>query len=68
MGIPETSLQQGAHWRKPWPYGIDNGDDDEDVLNMGGNGRTKKGRPPPVKYTYPFTIDSDVIDTQRHLG
>ena len=68
MGIPESSLQKGAHWRKPWPYGIDNGDDDEDVLNMGGIGRTKKVRPPPVKYTYPFTIDSDVIDTQRHLG
>ena len=35
---------------------------------MGGIGRTKKVRPPPVKYSYPFTIDSDVIDTQRHLG
>ena len=36
MGVPESSLQKGAHWRKPWPYGIDNGDDDEGVVSAGG--------------------------------
>ena len=57
---------QKSHWRKIWPQGdTDNGDDDDLVLNLKGKERGWK-KPPPT-YTYPWTLDSDVVDTAKHL-
>ena len=34
QGIDEKELQEGNHWRKPWPEGhTDSGEGDADVLN-----------------------------------
>ena len=69
MGIPHHHLMHGAHWRKKWPEGnTDNGDGDEDVINIGGDRRRswRKWMNPPT-ITYPFTIDADILDSQRHL-
>ena len=46
-GVPKKQLQKGAHWRKPWPEGIDDSTNDEDVLNWM---RTRKGPDPPIEY------------------
>ena len=54
-----------AHWRKPWPQGIDNSVNDEDVLNLKGKKRTAKDK--PEVFTYPWTLDSDIVDSQKHL-
>ena len=55
-----------SHWRKPWPEGaVDNSWNDEDVLHLKGKGRKAKD-PPPV-YHYPWTLDADIVDSQRHL-
>ena len=39
MGVPEEELQDGNHWRKEWPYGIDDGSDDDLVLPQEGKRR-----------------------------
>ena len=64
---PEDLMQeQPSHWRKVWPQGLtDAGDDDENVLNLKGEPRKFK-EPPPV-ITYPWTLDSDIVDSQSHL-
>ena len=71
-GISKSSLMQnqGAHWRKNWPEGaIDNGDDDSDVMNIGGNGRTMVKRDPPKKYVAKeWSLDEDVVHTKSSLN
>ena len=55
-----------SHWRKDWPEGVtDASQNDEDVLHLKGKGR--KYKEPKDKITYPWTLDSDIIDSQRHL-
>lgn len=39
--------------------------DDENVLHLKGKGRKEK-EPKPV-ITYPWTLDSEIVDSQRHL-
>ena len=34
-GINESDLMSGAHWRKSWPEGVDDGSGDADVLDFG---------------------------------
>ena len=46
-GVPKKELQKGSHWRKPWPEGIDDSTNDEDVLNWM---RTRKGPDGPIEY------------------
>ena len=56
-----------SKWRLDWPHGgVDNSVNDEDVLNLKGKKRTAKEKPPV--YTYPWTLDSDIVDSQKHLG
>ena len=54
----------GAHWRKSWPEGVDNGDDDEAVI---GDWGTSKRRPAENPWnpdpTYPWSYDEEVFDT-----
>merc|ERR1711981_1377567 len=65
-GVDGGNLQSGNHWRKPWPQGIDNGDDDGDIL-----GRFNKKDPAKIKEekkeTYPWEYDKDVIDTGKSI-
>ena len=67
-GIDKDDLMQNqaSHWRKNWPQGdTDNGDNDEDVLNLKGDPRKAKKK--PDVYTYPWKLDSDIVDSQKHL-
>ena len=69
MGIDEKELMEGAHWRKKWPEGnTDAGHDDDLVINLRKDdirGRNWLDKPPHIDYSY--KLDSDVIDTQKHL-
>ena len=61
-----SDMRYLSKWRKPWPQGaVDNAANDEDVLNMRGSGRKAKEEKPVI--TYPWTLDSDIIDSQQHL-
>ena len=67
-GIDKDDLMQNqaSHWKKTWPQGdTDNGDNDEDVMNLAGDPRKAKKK--PDVYTYPWTLDSDVVDSAKHL-
>ena len=67
-GIDKDDLMQNqkAHWRKNWPQGdVDNGDSDEDVMNLKGKGR--KHKDPPDVYTYPWTLEPEMVDSAKHL-
>ena len=56
-----------SKWRFEWPQGVtDNAKNDEDVLNLKGHGRKKKKE--KDVYTYPWTLDSDIVDSQKHLS
>merc|ERR1711998_626288 len=58
----------GAHWRKQWPEGVDNGDDDSDILNMGREGRHKvKTEVTHKPFKWEWQYDEDVIGTQDSL-
>ena len=68
-GIDEDDLMQNqkSHWKKTWPQGdTDNGVDDENVMNLKGEARKAKKK--PDVYTYPWTLDSDVVDSAKHLA
>ena len=67
QGIDKKTLMKGAHWRKAWPEGVtDTGHEDDLVLNLKGQKRKFK-KPPPV-YKYPWTLDSDIVDSQANLS
>ena len=69
QGIDEKELMEGAHWRKSWPEGNhDNGDNDEDVMNLKAIPRKLKHKV-DTTVTYPEAIlDGDIVDSQRHLA
>lgn len=46
-GVPKKELMKGSHWRKPWPEGVDDSTDDENVMNWM---RKRKGPDPPIQY------------------
>ena len=54
------------HWRKPWPEGIDNGDDDGAVINAFSLPVEKKKKD-AERVTYPWEYDHDVITTGKSL-
>ena len=58
----------GAHWRKSWPEGVDNGDDDEDVIGDFGTNLRKAENPWNPDPTYPWSYDEEVFDTQNSLN
>ena len=67
-GIDKDDLMQNqkSHWKKNWPQGdTDNGDNDEDVMNLAGEPR--KAKKSPDVYTYPWKLDNDIVDSQKHL-
>merc|ERR1712151_1175679 len=67
-GIGPDSLMSGAHWRKQWPEGVDDGDDDADVLNLGREGRQKiKTEHAHTPFKWEWQYDEDVIGTQDSL-
>ena len=47
-GINESELMSGAHWRKSWPEGVDDGSGDADVLDFGTTRKPPKV-PEPAK-------------------
>ena len=53
-------------WRKEWPYGHDNGDNDADVLDR-FNKPDKKKEKKKEEEKYPWTYDSDVIHTGKSI-
>ena len=65
-GIDKEDLITGHQWRRAWPYGIDTGEDDSDVLNMrGGASEKKKKKEDELKY--PWSYDDDVVKTQASI-
>ena len=70
-GIDKDDLMQNQkpHWQKQWPEGdTDNGENDECILDIKaclGDGKKKK-KDGPLRY--PWTLDSDIVDSQKHLG
>ena len=70
MGIPDGDLMAGAHWRKSWPEGdTDNGSHDDFVVNLRNDdirGKNWLDAAPHIDYS--STLDSDVVDTQKHLA
>ena len=67
-GIHEDDLQSGNHWRKEWPYGIDDGSDDDLILPREPKKRLVSDRPkqgPPEKF--PWSYDEDVIGTGNSI-
>ena len=55
-----------SSWRKAWPQGHDNGDDDANVLDRFNKPDPKKKK--EVKEEkYPWTYDKDVIDTGKSI-
>ena len=54
------------HWRKAWPEGIDNGDDDGAVMNAFSLPVEKKAKEAD-RVTYPWEYDHDVIATGKSL-
>ena len=66
-GIDKDDLMQNqkSHWKKNWPQGdTDDGTNDEDVMNMSGKDLKKKKKD---AVTYPWKLDSDIVDSQNHL-
>ena len=68
FGIDKDDLMKGAHWRKPYPEGaIDDSTDDDTVLSKWT--KHKRTYKEPVKrVTYPFEIDDEIKDSQRHMA
>ena len=70
-GIDKDDLMQNQkpHWQKKWPEGdTDNGEEDECILDIKaclGDYKKKKDKGP---LRYPWTLDSDIVDSQKHLG
>ena len=65
-GIDEKELITGNRWRNKWPEGVtDPSDGDDLVLNMEGFPKKKKAADAPVKYEW--TMDPEVISTQKSL-
>ena len=60
----EVDDRTKSTWRYPWPKGIDNADNDEDVLNM--KGRKRKYKKPPAEIKYEWRLDDDILDSQKH--
>lgn len=57
-----------SHWRKSWPEGIiDNADGDSEVLEMFLKPEDEKEKKKEKKETYPWTLDEDVIATQKSI-
>ena len=54
------------HWRKPWPEGIDNGDDDGAVMNSFSLPVDKKAKE-VERVTYPWEYDHEIIDSGKSL-
>ena len=68
--IPAGTLMQNnpSHWRKTWPEGIvDNGDEDSSVIEMFLKPVDEKKKKVAKKETYPYTLDEDVISTQKSI-
>ena len=68
--IPAGSLMQNnpSHWRKVWPEGaIDNSDGDADVLDTFNKPEEEKEKKKDKKETYPWTLDEDVIATEKSI-
>ena len=68
--IPAGSLMQNNpyHWRKAWPEGaIDNSDGDADVLETFNKPEEEKEKKKDKKETYPWTLDEDVIATEKSI-
>ena len=53
-------------WRKPWPYGHDDGNDDDSVLDR-FNKPDKKKEKKKSEEKYPWEYDKDVIDTGKSI-
>ena len=66
QGIAGSELMDGAHWRKAWPEGIDDATGDDQIMNI-GNALRRTESPPVKRVTYPFELEDDIKDSQRHL-
>ena len=46
-GINESELMSGAHWRKSWPEGVDDGSGDAEVMDFGTTRKPPRVPEPP---------------------
>merc|ERR1712048_466477 len=67
-GIDDGALMSGNHWRKRWPEGVDDGEDDEDVIDRAEK-RQKRWikRATPKVHNFPWKYDDDVITTGNSI-
>ena len=68
--IPKGTLMQNnpSHWRKVWPEGIvDNGDADAEILEAFLLPEDEKAKKKGKKETFDWTLDDDVIATQKSI-
>ena len=49
-GIDKKELQPDRHWTKPWPQGIDDGEEDDKVLHMNREEREEKEKELKPRY------------------
>ena len=64
-GFPNGDTNKN-HWRKTWPEGFDNGDDDSAVINAFSLPAEKKNKKAD-RVTYGWEYDHDVITTGKSL-
>ena len=58
---------KGSHWRKSWPEGVDDATDDDSTMNIGDDALPRTKKKPVERVTYDFTLEDDILDSQKHL-
>ena len=66
-GVDVEELQGGAHWRKPWPQGLDDGGDGEADVLEAFNEPVKYMKKEKPKEKYPWEYDQEVIHTGQSI-
>ena len=67
-GIDGGALMSGNNWRKRWPEGVDDGSNDEDVLDREAMRHKPVFRKDHIKpHNFPWKYDDDVITTGNSI-
>ena len=68
FGIDKDDLMSGAHWRKSYPEGIVDDSTDDDTILSKWTKKRRTEKDAVKRVTYPFELDDDIKDSQRHMG
>ena len=67
-GIDKDDLMDGSHWRKTWPEGNTDDSTDDDTILSKWTDKKRTAKDKVKRVTYPFELDDDIKDSQRHMG